>query len=286
MSNHLGNVLTSISDKKIGHNNGAGGFDYYNAEVVSATDYYAFGMRSRYDYEDPIQLDYRYGFNGKENDNEVKGGGDQIAFENRGYDPRLGRWYSTDGVTKPGFSPYNFAANNPVNNIDPDGKDEIHFHFYTNSTKGPDGKVMFSPMTARIEIIKANGPDRFFHHTHSTEVRLPTSFSRGGVSTFEKTKEFYPWKPDSRSGFTQSTILGLVDVNDRDYATLIKYASASPALRDYMKRRISGKESSYFDGGKYKGLLEDIPAYSTIGKIKAGAELAAGELSVVEGVWR
>jgi len=32
---------------------------------------------------------YRYGFNGKENDPEVKGEGNVIAFENRIYDSRL-----------------------------------------------------------------------------------------------------------------------------------------------------------------------------------------------------
>jgi len=31
---------------------------------------------------------YRYGFNGKENDNEVKGVGNQVDFGERVYDPR------------------------------------------------------------------------------------------------------------------------------------------------------------------------------------------------------
>ncbi|MBS1735236.1 MAG: hypothetical protein JSS98_01355, partial [Bacteroidetes bacterium] len=34
---------------------------------------------------------YRYGFNGKENDNEVKGEGNQQDYGMRFYDPRLGR---------------------------------------------------------------------------------------------------------------------------------------------------------------------------------------------------
>ncbi|MCU7549877.1 hypothetical protein OCK74_12165 [Chitinophagaceae bacterium LB-8] len=44
---------------------------------------------------------YRYGFNGKENDNEVKGDGNSLDFGGRIYDPRLGRWHSTDPVVKP-----------------------------------------------------------------------------------------------------------------------------------------------------------------------------------------
>jgi hypothetical protein len=45
LTNHLGNVLATISDKKIGHNNGSGGIDYYEADVMSASNYYPFGMQ-------------------------------------------------------------------------------------------------------------------------------------------------------------------------------------------------------------------------------------------------
>ncbi len=42
---------------------------------------------------------YRYGFNGKENDNEVKGEGNQQDYGFRIYDPRLGRFLSVDPLT-------------------------------------------------------------------------------------------------------------------------------------------------------------------------------------------
>jgi RHS repeat-associated protein len=44
LTNHLGNVLSTISDKKIG-NDSSGKVNYYFAEVLSQTDYYPFGMR-------------------------------------------------------------------------------------------------------------------------------------------------------------------------------------------------------------------------------------------------
>ena len=68
---------------------------------------------------------YRYGFVGKEMDNEVKGQGNQLYFGNRVYDPRLGRFLSVDPkVAKyPFFTPYNYAYNNPVQFIDGDGED-------------------------------------------------------------------------------------------------------------------------------------------------------------------
>lgn len=225
---------------------------------------------------------YRYGLNGKENDDEAKGYGNQVNFDNRGYDTRVGRWLSLDAVRKPWMSPYAFAGNNPVNNVDPDGKDDIHFHFYTTSILGADGRITGGPTTAIIEIVKNNSPDRFFHHTHNTEVRLPTNYSRGGMSTFEKTVEFYPWNPDSRSGLTKSDLLGIIPINDRDYATLIKYASASPSLKSYIKQRSQGYEASSYDKENYKGLLDDLPVYNTIRKVEQIALMTATVISVAE----
>lgn len=69
---------------------------------------------------------YRYGFNGKENDDEVKGNGNSIDFGARIYDPRLGRFLSLDPMIKktPNYSPYLFAGNKPITCIDKNGETE------------------------------------------------------------------------------------------------------------------------------------------------------------------
>jgi hypothetical protein len=59
-SNHLGNVLTTFSDRKIATEGTPGYVAYYTAEILSSTDYYPFG------FEMPgrvYQGSYRYGFN-------------------------------------------------------------------------------------------------------------------------------------------------------------------------------------------------------------------------------
>lgn len=58
-------------------------------------------------------------------------------FAGRYYDPRTGRWLSVDpkAAKYPGLSPYNYCLNNPLRNIDPDGKDVI----VLNSPKGASG---------------------------------------------------------------------------------------------------------------------------------------------------
>jgi RHS repeat-associated protein len=114
-------VLTTITDKKIPvENNGA--IDHYVADITSATDYYPFG--SPMDGRNFSSDKYRFGFNGKENDNEMKSIGNSLDFGARIYDSRIGRWLSLDPLQAkyPDLTPYNFSANNSIFIIDPDGK--------------------------------------------------------------------------------------------------------------------------------------------------------------------
>jgi RHS repeat-associated protein len=71
----------------------------------------------------PSTIKYRYGFNGKENDNEVKGEGNQQDYGMRIYDPRLGRFLSVDPLYKsyPELTSYQFAGNTPIQAKDLDG---------------------------------------------------------------------------------------------------------------------------------------------------------------------
>jgi RHS repeat-associated protein len=66
---------------------------------------------------------YRYGFNGKEMDNEVSGSGNQYDYGNRIYEPRLGRFTSVDPLQKKfaALSPYQFSGDNPIATVDLDG---------------------------------------------------------------------------------------------------------------------------------------------------------------------
>jgi len=59
---------------------------------------------------------YRYGFNGMEKDDEVKGVGNHISFGDYGYDPRTCIRWRPDPEFKlfPGYSPYVAFANNPI----------------------------------------------------------------------------------------------------------------------------------------------------------------------------
>nr|WP_299384838.1 RHS repeat-associated core domain-containing protein [Allomuricauda sp.] len=120
LSNHLGNVLSVVTDRKLV----TGGGDLL-ADVVAYNDYYPFGMLLPNRHANTS--DYRYGFNGKEMDNEVKGEGVHYDYGFRIYDPRLNRFLSQDPLAKsyPWYTPYQYAGNSPLWAIDLDGLESM-----------------------------------------------------------------------------------------------------------------------------------------------------------------
>jgi len=93
----IGNVLTTVSDRKIPHTSDNITIDYYTSDITSAQDYYAFGqlMPGR----NWSSNEYKFGFNGKENDNEVYGiTGSFQDYGMRMYNALTGRFISSDPI--------------------------------------------------------------------------------------------------------------------------------------------------------------------------------------------
>ncbi|WP_157493018.1 RHS repeat domain-containing protein [Dyadobacter tibetensis] len=115
LRDHLGNTRVVFSDK-----NGSGSID--NTEILSETHYYPFGKS--FDgawYSDSNASKYRYLYNGKELSEEF-----DLNFYDYGarwLDPGMGSWWEVDPLADqfPSLTPYNFAENNPIRFIDPDG---------------------------------------------------------------------------------------------------------------------------------------------------------------------
>jgi len=59
--------------------------------------------------------EYRYGFQGQEKDDEIKGEGNSINYKYRMHDPRIGRFFAVDPLSDkyPYMSTYQFAGNKP-----------------------------------------------------------------------------------------------------------------------------------------------------------------------------
>jgi RHS repeat-associated protein len=122
LKNHLGNVISVVSDRLLSTDtDNDHKVNKFEAEIVRYSDYYPFG------FEMPDRaaqsVNYRYGFNGMEKDNEVIGDANSYTTEFRTIDVRIGRWWSLDPITHEFQSPYCTFDNNPIYYKDPSGAD-------------------------------------------------------------------------------------------------------------------------------------------------------------------
>ncbi len=142
LKDHLGNVRAVVSDHKIledeNSNHAIDAGDYYSANVVSFSDYFPFGMLARNGQVGDAR--YRYSYNGKEGDDEVKGKGNQVDFGARVFDVRLGRWFAPDPLEAkyPSSSTYVGIGNNPIIYVDTDGRDIIYFKWVCSNCNDPN----------------------------------------------------------------------------------------------------------------------------------------------------
>ena len=130
---HLGNTRVIFSDI-----DGDG-----TANIVDKYDYYPFGLAFKND-QDSKSYDYKY--NGKEQQKETG----LYAYGARFYDPAIGRFTGVnplaDAPLNIGTSTFAYVWNNPISNIDPDGRhgegvDGIEGDYYNSTGKylGNDG---------------------------------------------------------------------------------------------------------------------------------------------------
>ncbi len=134
LSNHLGNVLVTISDRPVSVVDESNTFiEGYTADIVSAGDYYPGGslMPGRNYSPD----NYRFGYQGSEKDDEIAGvSGAHITTFFRENDTRILRWWSVDPKTNltPWESPYMSMGGNPIWFNDPKG--DLRDWWKNNST--------------------------------------------------------------------------------------------------------------------------------------------------------
>jgi RHS repeat-associated protein len=165
LSNHLGNVLAVVTDRKLVHCSNDE-LMWFEAQVVSVTDYYPFGMEIR---ERSWSVSaYRYGFNGKEKDSETFDGA--IAFEARIYDSRIGRFFSTDPreAEYAWQSTYAYFSNCPIAIIDHlgmGGEDD-------KKVKKGEGPAAFAERNGTsLDELAASNPNVFENYPASDEAK-------------------------------------------------------------------------------------------------------------------
>lgn len=126
LKDHLGNIRVTVDE---------------SGSVVTADDYYPFGMQMPGRSYNVAFSGNQYKYNGKELDDE--NGLDWYSYGARYYDAEVARWHAVDPLSQiyPSMSPYSYAANNPINLLDPNGMSLLDPKYYLNGTELPSEMV-------------------------------------------------------------------------------------------------------------------------------------------------
>ncbi|WP_374360396.1 DUF6443 domain-containing protein [Cloacibacterium sp.] len=113
-TDHLGNVRLSYADSN------KDGLIDPSTEIIEEINYYPFGLKQTGYNNLAGNPSYKIGYNGKELQSEIQ----MYDFGARMYMPDLGRWGVVDPMAEKmrRYSTYNYAFDNPVKFVDPDGK--------------------------------------------------------------------------------------------------------------------------------------------------------------------
>ena len=177
---------------------------------------------------------YRYGFNGKERDQEHQS--ETSDFGARVLDSKLGRWFSIDNLHSEfaAFSPYVSVGNNPIWALDPDGQRIIiygdrygflglrrkKYEYIPGATAPAEASEFVHDAFNSLNYVHKADEKEVIDHVvgHKARIRVVQSketFSRGrriawnetdalGLVEKDPTTGVYP-----NTGFSQSPALGL-----------------------------------------------------------------------------
>jgi RHS repeat-associated protein len=264
-TNHLGNVLTVFTDKKIpqGEDNN-GKVDGYEIGIFSTADYSPFGVQL--DGRSMRSEGYRYGFNGQEKTDELSGSGNHTTATFWEYSSRIGRRWNTDPVVKEYISPYACFGNNPIFYADPNGDDWVG----CNSNGGDAGNLEWRDDITTEEQAKEMGFDIYHKVGTVIQGRLNKSDDFQGVYLGKGFAHYSKEMKDPESGVSS-------------------IPEASSGLSDLLKSPIlpsPGYKISNPEALKRAWMNDPDPFIGIMNKFAMGAALAPAAIMALPSIYQ
>jgi RHS repeat-associated protein len=134
---------------------------------------------------------YKYGFQGQEKDDEIKGEGNSLNYTFRMHDPRVGRFFARDPLSAkfPWNSPYAFSENRVIDGLELEGLEVYLQNVEKIEHKADDlGFVPHAKVAANAVISFVNGGINLFNYVGDIDAanrkaggNATTVLNKGGV---------------------------------------------------------------------------------------------------------
>lgn len=273
LNDWLGSISTIVTDRKIpvADITTPTVISFYLADVNRTESVYPFGMgiktRSYVGFQN-----FRYSFNGKEKTDEISGEGNSYDYGARIYDSRICKFFSVDPMTHstPWYSSYSSFGDNPIFNIDVEGKTKIKYL-----------TIIHEGVTIKVKLVDNN-------YTKAVAVTVPCPTTMGIMNKViirqydvMETQTINLDDP-SKSVAKQETLLGVtenfVEKKAREIANVFKEGSGESQNGGFYLVSVDGGASATKTKSKTKDLehinIEDfltaIGALGAINKVDAG----------------
>lgn len=139
--------------------------------------------------------DYRYGFQGQEKDDEIKGDGNSLNYTFRMHDPRVGRFFAVDPLYReyPYNSPYAFSENRVIDGLEREGLEVENINAYNKAKKfGIDALEIrkiddgMGNVSSQLYSLRAMGitPSEFTN-LRDTFLNTPQTFTNNFMATYK-----------------------------------------------------------------------------------------------------
>ena len=273
LTNHLGNVIATVSDFRSGKDvysysgsgpwvetpvgsknyvynaSASGGFnrisgtdgyaDYYEPDVTSYSDYYPFGLQMPGRQFNSEEDKTRFGFNGKEKVDSWDSTGAVYDYGFRIYDVRIGKFLSVDPLIQayPWYTPYQFAGNMPICAIDLDGLEELIIIRWFDQGGKYTGDTYFRIPVDLREPGKKNGGDvQIIQMEDSKRKDIEDELNKKKIDFINSLKN----DKGQFQGFYRKQ-----EKADRDKNGSVIESENSPRLVDYVSSRVLTKDIFY-----------------------------------------
>lgn len=214
----------------------------YAPDVISYADYSPYGtlLDGRHGNDD----NYRYGFQGQERDDEIKGNGNSLNYEYRMHDPRIGRFFAIDPLARkyPYYSTYQFSGNRVIDMIELEGLEP---------EATPDKNSGYT-------IAKRKGTSDYYGYTSVADEKGNYSWKEGASTTSEYGEVIGSNEDDNKKYFKGQEINSVtVGGNNNEkarFADFLKGFSLGISLEGSGAQKDAGKLVSNFVIGMGKSL--------------------------------